>query len=146
MVILLPFGPEDWPVLSEFQYPGMPEPDARNLIANFGAGTYQGRYSETLAVEAEGRIVGFVSLYEQEDGTVSEGIEIYPPYRRQGYARAALTALLQHAKAQGFQTVTAQVRQDNTASVALHQKLAFQVTGSFVNKRGKPVFTFAKTI
>ena len=146
MLTLRSFTPEDWPVLSEHQYPGMPEAEAKQLIADFNRGNYQGHRCFTLAVCDSNRIVGYVSLLEADDGSASEGVEIYPPYRRRGYARAAVTQVLNLAAQWGCKTVTAQIRKDNVASLALHDQLGFVITHEFVNKRGNPVLELTKKL
>lgn len=142
-MILRPFIAENWQVISRDQYPGMPEADAKALIAQWETKQYDGRYFEQLAIDVDGQIVGFVSLQAQPNGTVSDGIEIYPPFRRNGYACAALKLLICFAHELGYSTMAAQIRQDNEASLALHRKLGFSITGEFVNKRGKPVYSLS---
>ena len=146
LISLRPFSPEDWPVISKYQYPGISETEAKALIAQWLTRCHEGRYFEILAIDSGCEIVGYVSLFEQENGRVSEGVEVYPPFRRQGFAHGAVTLLLAHANALGYQTVTAQVRQDNAASLALHRKLGFTTADSFVNKRGHPLYSLSLDI
>ena len=134
-MILRPFVPDDWPVLSLHLYPAMPE-----------TGLYDGKRFEQLAIEVSGLVVGYVSLLEQTEGIVSEGIEIIPDQRRKGAASQALRLLLPYARDLGYHTMIAQVRQDNVASLALHKKLGFQISEQFVNKRGNPVYTVSLDI
>lgn len=146
MITLRPFASHDWPVLSAHQYPGMPEAEARSLIDQWNTKSYNGLFFEMLAIDCDGRIVGYVSLFAQADGSVSEGVEVYPPFRQQGHAFAAVTQLLEHAGSLGYQRITAQIRQDNAPSLALHKKLGFRITGEFVNKRGNPVYSLEKSL
>ena len=141
MLKLRPYAQDDWPVLVQYQYPSMSESEVKALISEFNSGICQSTRTQMLAVETDNIIVGFVSLYEQGDGIASEGVEIYPPYRRRGYAYAALRQLLEQS--QSYHTITAQIRKDNAASLALHRKLGFQITDAFVNKRGHPVYSLS---
>ena len=145
-MILRPFSSNDWPVLSENQYPGMQEKDIQSFITQWNTRQHDGKYFEMLAIDVDGRIVGYVSLYAQDDSSVSEGVEICTPFRRQGFACTAVSLLLQYAKDLGFQTVTAQIRQDNVASLALHDKLGFQIVDSFINKRGNPIHSLVRSL
>ena len=140
MLILRPYTQDDWPILALHQYPGMSENELKNLIADFNAGVYNGCKMQMLAVEVDGTLVGYVSLFEQGDGSASEGVEIYPPYRRRGLAYAALQQLFAQTT---YHTITAQIRKDNNASLALHRKLGFQIVAEFVNKRGHPVYSLS---
>ena len=146
MIVLRPFSPGDWPVLSQYQYPGISQDDAINLIAEFNAPTYQGKFQKFYAVENETQIVGYVSIIEQSDGVVSVGAEIYLPFRRQGFAYGAIMQLFDLSKSMGYHTASGQVRQDNTASLALCRKLGFSTVGDAISSRGKPVYNLIKLI
>lgn len=61
---------------------------------------------------------------------VEVGYAVEPSYRRQGYARAALEALLRRAaEEQGVQTVRATIAPDNTASYRLVAQYGFTEVG-----------------
>ena len=63
-------------------------------------------------------------------GMVEVGYAIDPAFRRQGYARAALIALLEHAKSStAVQIVRATIRPDNRASLALVSQYGFVEVG-----------------
>lgn len=53
---------------------------------------------------------------------------------------------LEYAKRIGFIKAVAQVRKDNSASIALHKKLGFIVCKQYTNKKGNPVFWFEKDL
>ena len=144
MLILRPFVQADWPVLVHYQYPSMTEAQATQLIADYNSGFYNGRKILMLGIESNNTLVGYVSLLDLGDGTASEGVEVYPPYRRQGLAYAALRQLLEQPT--GYHAITAQIRKDNIASLALHKKLMFQITGEFVNRRGHDVYSLSLTL
>ena len=64
------------------------------------------------------------------NGMVEVGYAVDPAYRRQGYARAALEALLARAAADpGIRTVRASVRPDNVASIRLILQYLFVQVG-----------------
>ena len=140
MLILRPYSQDDWPALKLHQCPGMSEDEIKNLISDFNSGVYNGRKMYMLAIEADGTLVGYASLFDQGDGSASEGVAIYPPYRRRGFAFAALQQLFAQTV---YHTITAQIRKDNTASLALHSKLGFRIVDEFVNKRGHSVYSLS---
>ena len=144
MLILRPYTLIDWPVLSQYQYPGISESEAKSIITQWNTRQYDGRYFETFAIEVGKSIVGYISLLEQEAGTASIGVEVYPPYRRQGFAYSALKLLFEQTTE--FHTITSQVRTDNTASLALHDKLGFHITERFTNRLGHDVFTLSLSL
>ena len=145
-MILRPFSSSDWPILSQYQCPDMTEEEIKSLIAQWNTCQYDGKHFDMLAIDVDGKIAGYVSLFAQDDGSVSEGVEVYSPFRRQGVAYEAITQLLQYASNLGYTTITAQIRQDNVASLALHDKLGFLIADSFINKRGNPVHFLMRTL
>jgi RimJ/RimL family protein N-acetyltransferase len=73
------------------------------------------------------------------DGMVEVGYAIDPPYRRRGYARAALRLLLERAAADpAVRTVRASVRPDNAASLALVRAHGFVAVGEQVDEVDGP--------
>ena len=79
-----------------------------------------------------GAAVGRAGFHGRPDaaGMVEVGYAIDPAYRRQGYARAALAALLERAAREPeVRTVRASVRPDNVASRALVESFGFVPVG-----------------
>jgi RimJ/RimL family protein N-acetyltransferase len=65
-----------------------------------------------------------------ESGMVEIGYAVDPAYRRRGYARAALEALLRRAAREpGVKTVRVSISPDNLASYALASQYGFAETG-----------------
>lgn len=110
------------------------------MLAESVAREHDGRYYEVFAIRNDGCAVGFCSLYAHEDGTVSDGIEIFPTFRRCGFAGKALAALGSLAGERGYHVLRAQVRRDNAASLALHQCTGFRITREYVNRKGNEVY------
>ena len=140
MLILRPYTQADWPVLIQYQYPTITEGEAKQMISDFNLGFYNNKRFQMLAIEHGGVLVGYISLLEQAPGIASEGIEIYPPYRRQGFAYAALQQISEHTD---YHTITAQIKTDNIPSLSLHKKLGFQIKEEFTNRRGHKVYSLS---
>ncbi|MFF7178180.1 GNAT family N-acetyltransferase [Streptomyces sp. NPDC008121] len=88
--------------------------------------------------EPDGTVVGDAGFHgpPDEEGVVEVGYTVVPRYRRQGYARAMLAALLDRAAAEpGVRTVRATVRSDNTASLATLAGFGFTRVGERGNER-----------
>lgn len=146
MIHLRSFRPSDWQIITKYQHADMMQADAVKLIDEFNAPTYGNKFQKLLAIADNEQIVGYVSLIEQNDGIVSIGVEVYAPFRRQGYAYAGISQLFIMANAYDYHTATAQVRQDNTASLALCKKLGFAIINEGISKRGNPVYNLIKSI
>lgn len=82
-----------------------------------------------LIVEAEGRAVGSVDIFdfEPQHQRFGLGVLIYAPDdRRCGYARAAIGAVVEYARdVLGLRQVWAMIAVDNTPSIALFESLGF---------------------
>ncbi|MCQ1952171.1 GNAT family N-acetyltransferase [Arthrobacter sp. zg-Y238] len=79
-----------------------------------------------------GRAVGLAGFHGPPDdnGMVEVGYSVDPVYRRQGYARAALEALLAVAAEEpSIRTVRATISPDNGASRRLVEQYGFVATG-----------------
>lgn len=147
MVTLRDFAKADIPALQNYLLPGKTERELMKQLGAWRQKEYRGRYYEALAVVGGGETVGMVSLYQHTDFAVSCGIEIFPPFRRRGFAFEAMTQALQRAERGGYRLALDQVRTDNDASIALHQKLGFQADcGEYWNKNGNSVFLFLKLL
>ncbi|MFJ3720618.1 GNAT family N-acetyltransferase [Streptomyces sp. NPDC090057] len=88
--------------------------------------------------EPDGVVVGDAGFHGPPDeaGMVEVGYTVVPGYRRQGYARAMLRALLVRAAAEpGVSTVRARIGSDNTASLATIAGFGFTRVGEQGNER-----------
>ena|SRR5215207_4571975 len=83
-------------------------------------------------VLAEPGVVGYAGFHGPPDeaGMVEVGYTVDPQYRRQGYARAIVTALLELAAAKpGVRTVRASISPTNAASLATIAGFGFLEAG-----------------
>lgn len=74
-----------------------------------------------------GKLIGRAgfSLPEDASGTFSLGYLIDVPYRKQGFAKELIPALLSYAKEQGYTNVSARIKQENVASVKALEQCGF---------------------
>ncbi|MBQ8556004.1 MAG: GNAT family N-acetyltransferase [Clostridia bacterium] len=141
---LAPLEEADLPLVAYYQRCDVES--LRPMMAESAAQSHEGRYYEQFTIRVDGCIVGTASLYAHEDGTVSDGIEIYPPFRRCGFAAHALFLLADVARRCGYAALTAQVRTDNAASLALHRGSGFAEARTFVNRRGNKVCELVRAL
>lgn len=135
MIRLRAFGAEDDETLARYVLPGTSPEQRLFTLAQWAAKRHAGRFYERLAVEDHGAVVGTVSLSEGTDGRLWEGVAVFPPYRRQGYAEAAVTL----ARDAGYACVWAEIAADNAPSRALHEKLGFALAARQTNAQGQEV-------
>ena len=111
------------------------------------SGYKNGHFSRFFLVYADGELVGTVSLYQHSGYIVSAGPEIFPQFRRRGYAYEAMRQAYDYAKEHGFLLAQAQIRTDNEASIRLHEKLGFlRSWEDLTNRRGNKVYMYSKIL
>ncbi len=87
-----------------------------------------------LVAEEDGRVLGYASTSPMRNRrayrwSVETGIYLDPAAQGRGLGRQLLSAHLDLLERQGFVTVIAGIALPNEASVALHQKLGFTLSG-----------------
>ena len=87
-----------------------------------------------IVAEADGVVVGFGALSPYKEraayrSAVEDSVYVRRDMARRGIGQALLQHLVTTAKDGGFHTVLARIATDNTASIALHQALGFDVVG-----------------
>lgn len=121
--------------------------EIRALFAKWQEKTFAGRYFEMFAVMHDAEIVGMISLYQHSESVISCGPEIFDGYRRRGFAAEAMMLAMKEAGDKGYKLISQQIRVDNTASIALHNKLGFETDGYiYKNKHGNDVQIFIKLL
>ena len=76
--------------------------------------------------EEEGKYISALRLEPYKDGRLLEALETHPQYRRQGYAKKLVTAVLEKLMKEGPTVIYSHVRKNNSASLRLHLACGFQ--------------------
>ena len=143
MISLRHFEESDAEVLQTYNLSGKSNDDIISMIHDWNTLSYNGRYFEMFAIQEDATVVGSISIYERSKSIASLGIEIFAPYRRKGYAYDAMRLLMGHAKRKGFKIILQQVRNENHASIRLHEKLGFETDGNvYENQKGHKVLIY----
>ena len=106
--------------------------DLANRQAWFDARAAQGY--PILVAEADGELLGYASFgdWRPFDGfchTVEHSVYIRADQRGKGLGPQLLTALIERAKACDKHVMVAAIESGNAASIGLHQRLGFAITG-----------------
>ncbi|MEW2404161.1 GNAT family N-acetyltransferase [Streptomyces sp. NPDC046862] len=91
-----------------------------------------GWLTQIVVADPEGAVVGYAGFHGPPDeaGMVEIGYSVVSGYRRQGYARAILTALMHRAVAEArVRTLRVTISPDNTASLATISGFGFAEVG-----------------
>lgn len=107
--------------------------DLANRQAWFAARAQQG-YPILVAENADGEMVGYASFgdWRPFDGfchTVEHSVYIRADQRGKGLGPLLLAALIERAKACDKHVMVAAIESGNAASIRLHQRLGFAITG-----------------
>ncbi|WP_237045433.1 GNAT family N-acetyltransferase [Aquipseudomonas alcaligenes] len=107
--------------------------DLANRQAWFAARAQQG-YPILVAENAAGEVVGYASFgdWRPFDGfchTVEHSVYIRADQRGKGLGPQLLAALIERAKACDKHVMVAAIESGNAASIRLHQRLGFAITG-----------------
>jgi RimJ/RimL family protein N-acetyltransferase len=143
MVSLRHFEESDAEVLQTYKLSGKGKDDIISMIHDWNMLSYKGHYFEMFAIQNDATVVGSISIYERSKSIVSLGIEIFAPYRQMGHAYEAMRLLIEFAAQKGFKIILQQVRNDNNASIRLHEKLGFETDGHvYENQKGHKVLIY----
>jgi [ribosomal protein S18]-alanine N-acetyltransferase len=77
----------------------------------------------------DGRVAGYLCLWEVADEVHITNVAVRPNVRRQGIARALLSSVVDNARARAFKIVVLEVRPSNHNALTLYESFGFKVVG-----------------
>jgi ribosomal-protein-alanine N-acetyltransferase len=77
----------------------------------------------------DGRVAGYLCLWEVADEVHITNVAVRPDMRRQGIARALLSSVIDNARARAFKIVVLEVRPSNHNALTLYESFGFRVVG-----------------
>lgn len=82
-----------------------------------------------MVCSADGSVCAYGGMMVAVDEGQITNIATHPDYRRRGYAKAVVEALIKYAKNNGLDSISLEVRESNAAAIELYTKLGFKVEG-----------------
>lgn len=147
MILLRNFTESDAIEFHQKQSANISLDEVKKLIVKWQEKEFAGKYFEMFAVVKGTEIVGMISLYQHSPSVISCGPEIFASYREQRIATEAMMLAMKIAKNKGYKLMSQQIRVNNTASIALHNKLGFETDGYiYKNKHGNDVQIYIKLL
>lgn len=147
MILLRNFTESDAIEFHQKQSANISLDEVKKLIVKWNEKEFAGKYFEMFAVVKGTEIVGMISLYQHSTSVISCGPEIFESYREQRIATEAMMLAMKIAKNKGYKLMSQQIRVNNTASIALHNKLGFETDGYiYKNKHGNDVQIYIKLL
>jgi len=90
------------------------------------------------AVDKKGNVLAYGGMMCVLDEGEITNIATHPDARRMGLGRAVVSALLDYGKSRGLVSFSLEVRESNSAAIALYEGLGFEAVGVRNNFYTKP--------
>ncbi|HOA85405.1 MAG: ribosomal protein S18-alanine N-acetyltransferase [Clostridiales bacterium] len=91
------------------------------------------------ACMVDGKLAAYAGMLCVLDEGQILNVATHPDYRRRGYARALLGALIDYADSHGIVTLLLEVRESNTPAISLYRSAGFVAVGYRPRYYRKPV-------
>jgi len=82
-----------------------------------------------LVAETDGKTVGYIGFWKILDEGHITNIAVHPDFRRRGYGRELIAAMIGKAKELGITAVTLEVRISNKTAISLYESFGFLAAG-----------------
>ncbi len=142
---LEPIRIEDIDCFDGTEYENLSIEKRTELIENSIKGNHKGRYFKFYLFKLDGETIGLFNVCAQSKNVISIAPEIKKQFRRNGYGTKGLSLALEKAKELGYKNAIATIREDNEASIKLHEKLGFEQVFKYDNKE-KTLILFMKLL
>jgi L-amino acid N-acyltransferase YncA len=137
MPVVRPLTPDDWPLVETIWAEGIATRNATFETETpsweaFDATRHRGH--RLVAVDDDGALLGWAALAPVSrrpcyEGVAENSVYVAADARGRGVGRSLMEALVASADADGIWTIQTNVFPENTASVALHERVGFRVVG-----------------
>lgn len=82
-----------------------------------------------VCLEEDGRVIGYVGMWNSLGEGNINNIAVLPEYRRKGYGRLLLEALIAYGKEHNLSFLTLEVRESNEGAISLYRSMGFLPVG-----------------
>lgn len=89
----------------------------------------QNRVARCWVMREQGRVLGYLCLWEVAEELHITNIAVHPSFRRQGIGRTLLQGVLDDARHRKLRVVVLEVRPSNTEARTLYETIGFRVIG-----------------
>lgn len=89
----------------------------------------QNRVARCYVVREDGRLIGYICLWEVADEVHITNVAVHPELRRRGVGRSLLSAVLDDSRQRKLRLVVLEVRPSNVEALGLYESFGFRVVG-----------------
>lgn len=82
-----------------------------------------------LVIETMGKIAGYIGFWKIIDEGHITNIAVHPDFRRLGYGKALISAMIQKANDMEIIAITLEVRRSNNIAISLYESFGFVSSG-----------------
>lgn len=132
MIEIRPWIREDIPTVSALEKDCFSDPWS---TADF-EGAFDSAVTEGLVLMHDGQLIGYALLASVLEDADVANVAVAPSYRKKGFGKTLLKALLDRAKEKGVLRVFLEVRVSNAPAIALYKSFGFESVN--VRKRYYP--------
>lgn len=94
---------------------------------------FENPFSLCFVAEENGAVTGYICLYRLCDEWETVNLAVHPDFRRRGYGKVLLSAVIDSAKRESIKKILLEVRSSNLAARTLYEKTGFCAVGSRKN-------------
>jgi ribosomal-protein-alanine N-acetyltransferase len=80
--------------------------------------------------EADGQLIGYQLTTPSQSGAHLARLAVVPGWQGHGIGTALVRHLVEYANRRGYRELTVNTQDTNTASLAVYQRLGFELTGT----------------
>lgn len=127
-------------------YDAMSFEERQNMIDESINKIHDKSYFEFLVAYENDTVIGFMNLYAHSEHIISCGPAIKEQFQNKGFGFYTETMALKYAKDRGYTIAVASVDENNKSSIALHEKLGFELDGNYFNRQGRNMRLYIKAL
>ncbi|MBQ8577230.1 MAG: GNAT family N-acetyltransferase [Clostridia bacterium] len=146
MICLKPITYDNIKDFDGTDYGSMSFEERKHLIDESINKNHNGAYFEFMVVYNDDTVVGFMNLFAHSHHIISCGPEIKEGFKKKGFGFLAETMALEYAKKKGYTIAVGGVDDNNVASIALHEKLGFEMDRKYLNRKGRTIRIYIKAL
>ena len=137
LVQVRPMEPDDWPAVRAIYEDGIATGNATFEAGAPGWDVWDRSHladHRLVATDSDGHVVGWAALTPVSDrcayrGVAENSVYVHPDHHGHGVGTALLERLIANSEQAGYWTIQTGIFPENTASLALHQRVGFRIVG-----------------
>lgn len=146
MIYLKPITYDNINDFTGTSYDTMSLEQKQNMIHESINKIHDNSYFEFLVAYDDNTVIGFMNLYAHSTHIISCGPAIKKEFQNRGYGFSVETKALEYAKDRGYTIAVAGVDENNTASIALHEKLGFELERKYFGREDRIIRLYMKAL